>query len=757
MSEFDVLNINGLDLADGINYITVIPDLDAMAEQSVDVVRGQHTHPEFFLPTPLERVLTAQCWIVPQSNAGPHRGFDPLLDQLKSALDTFNGPITLTVKRPGQMQRTLSVHTRQFAVNRIERKATWQWVAADPFWTSVVNYDQSTTMNVPQLADVSTLTWLLETNGTQYVRPKLKIKINSATSGQVYYRWIRAHNQNQYHDLPAGTWVEITDGAGFDTATLVGAGKMRSDGNDLHIYYNDIDVPRYLVGMNTASTKIWVRLPVALPHRDSQNFGGDYGLRACNLAPGSQSAPSAVTSTTGSLAGYEPKNAVAVTGWGSDGCPSGDNQNVTWRANAVSTSIKIDLLSSKSINEIDLLHLNSNECAKDYTISYSVDDITYTPASTVTGNNNPGAWNMYEYGGFNARYIKVSITANNGGSVSGLNKIKIYWVGWPMVISYGLPNAPQPSWPANPDGSGPMLAASSVAFIPMFDPANSTNQTWTFGGSGNNGFASKSNEGQYRTPQWIPTSITANVTLDWFTAPCAGGGHDETLVTALGSQQTGRGTQDGWLLQCYTPILNINVKGDQFLDPGCYKAEVLAKKWNAAFPDQIYITGGGTPWCMGWGPSGVVNLPAYNGEASAYYSLYYHLRQINYDPNGHNADINWFQFQFVSGQCPTSDIDGQERTSAYNYSLYIYNPANAGTLLSYTVIAMPPTANIVIDCDARTITRDDTGQNLLNAIGLAYGQPDWLLFNPGLNGLKLYTDVTSGNFTIEATWKDRWL
>lgn len=54
--------------------------------------------------------------------------------------------------------------------------------------------------------------------------------------------------------------VDIADGS-LDTASLVSAGKMASDGDDLRVLVDGEEVDRWLGNMNTASTGVWIALP----------------------------------------------------------------------------------------------------------------------------------------------------------------------------------------------------------------------------------------------------------------------------------------------------------------------------------------------------------------------------------------------------------------------------------------------------------------------------------------------------------------
>lgn len=69
-------------------------------------------------------------------------------------------------------------------------------------------------------------------------------------------QWRSSKSSTSYRN---GYPTDIT-GGGLDTAALVAAGKMRADGNDLRVLVNGQEQPRYLHGMNTSTTKVWVNL-----------------------------------------------------------------------------------------------------------------------------------------------------------------------------------------------------------------------------------------------------------------------------------------------------------------------------------------------------------------------------------------------------------------------------------------------------------------------------------------------------------------
>lgn len=101
-------------------------------------------------------------------------------------------------------------------------------------------------------------TKVLNNTGKDDAYPRLQIKPTSAkTGGYSYKRFVRV-----LWKALAGATNYPTDicNDGFDTATLVGAGKMQSDGDDLRVLVNGVEVDRWLDGINTATTKVWVNL-----------------------------------------------------------------------------------------------------------------------------------------------------------------------------------------------------------------------------------------------------------------------------------------------------------------------------------------------------------------------------------------------------------------------------------------------------------------------------------------------------------------
>ena len=96
----------------------------------------------------------------------------------------------------------------------------------------------------------------VENGGANDAWPSFEIKPVSAKSGGFAYKefWsVTWRSENPGFSYPARLGP-------IDTAALVGAGKMQADGDDLRVYVDGREVDRWLDGMNSANTYVWVVL-----------------------------------------------------------------------------------------------------------------------------------------------------------------------------------------------------------------------------------------------------------------------------------------------------------------------------------------------------------------------------------------------------------------------------------------------------------------------------------------------------------------
>jgi len=101
-------------------------------------------------------------------------------------------------------------------------------------------------------------TKVLDNNGEAAAYPILQISPTSAKAGGFLYRrfislrWRTTEAATMYP-------VDIVNN-GLDTATLVGAGKMQADGDDVRVLVDGVEVSRWLQDMDNATTQVWVSL-----------------------------------------------------------------------------------------------------------------------------------------------------------------------------------------------------------------------------------------------------------------------------------------------------------------------------------------------------------------------------------------------------------------------------------------------------------------------------------------------------------------
>jgi hypothetical protein len=67
--------------------------------------------------------------------------------------------------------------------------------------------------------------------------------------------------------------INLSGDAGWDTATIIGAGAMLSNGVDLRVYVDGVDVKRWFADLNTDHTKVWINL--SYPANSNMTLGAD--------------------------------------------------------------------------------------------------------------------------------------------------------------------------------------------------------------------------------------------------------------------------------------------------------------------------------------------------------------------------------------------------------------------------------------------------------------------------------------------------
>lgn len=146
----------------------------------------------------------------------------------------------------------------------------------------VFQCDDPTWIEVKEVVDLWSITADEETHsivvgGNQIARPVFEIVPGAPVGYYPYTRYIKNYNPIEVAQTDL---LDITNG-GWDTATLVTAGKMRADGFDVRVFMDGAEIPRWFGGggMNSATTKIFIRgvwkpgqnvpLRTALPNTDT--------------------------------------------------------------------------------------------------------------------------------------------------------------------------------------------------------------------------------------------------------------------------------------------------------------------------------------------------------------------------------------------------------------------------------------------------------------------------------------------------------
>lgn len=131
-----------------------------------------------------------------------------------------------------------------------------QFIAADPRWRA------TTETEVVQAVTSDGQTWDVTNDGNATVDDAVitfQPQSNKAgTAAQIYRRFAIVANRSGEAYLDP---IEITNG-GIDHAALVSGGKSQTDGDDVRVLRNGIEIPRYLGehsshDANSAATKVW--------------------------------------------------------------------------------------------------------------------------------------------------------------------------------------------------------------------------------------------------------------------------------------------------------------------------------------------------------------------------------------------------------------------------------------------------------------------------------------------------------------------
>jgi hypothetical protein len=132
------------------------------------------------------------------------------------------------------------------------------------------------------------------------------------------------------------------------------------------------------------------------------------------------------------------------------------NYSTAWVSSYNSDWIKIDLGTIKSIKKIywdDTYFADVNQPGS-FTISVSIDNVSYTPIDSVTGYME-SSYALILDTRINARYVKMEVTARDSGYAATLDELEVY-EGYDTVVSF---------FDGDPDGTPSGTQINSVQYL----------------------------------------------------------------------------------------------------------------------------------------------------------------------------------------------------------------------------------------------------------------------------------------------------
>jgi len=234
---------NGNSINDGTNYAAIIPeDAPLLASVKPNSVKRSESWP-VYAGKALEGIKLP---IVIAIRSGS-------LDQLKAWFNTEQQDLFALVANDGTEDWYLEGTVTAMEAEG-SRAVTVVLFVADPVWRSVTEYSSSWSVTA------SGQTKAVTPGGTVDVYPVYEITPGSGSGGYAYRRFIKIWNKltEPFEHYP----LDITSG-GLDTAALVTASHMLANGDDIRVMVDGVETPRWLNGMNTSLTNIWIVLSLA--------------------------------------------------------------------------------------------------------------------------------------------------------------------------------------------------------------------------------------------------------------------------------------------------------------------------------------------------------------------------------------------------------------------------------------------------------------------------------------------------------------
>lgn len=269
----------------------------------------------------------------------------------------------------------------------------------NPIWQSVTQNSQ--TFATTSASDSTSVT----NGGNDYAYPIFEITPTSLpASDYIYNVFIQALPTST--DPWNGRFLDLTGSSDttFDTAALVSGGKMQSDGDDLRVYRDGVEVDRWLNGMNTTDTHVIVVADMP-------------ALANMTL----KTAIASTDTVTEVVLNYTANNKAAIKSMPASGrlildssIGSTDTEEFTYTAKTITDKKLAFTINARSVRNTTAFSFAANANVRylpyDFTIVYgnssatapTVDD-TYKPIIDLTSRNNSFVYSaFYESNGLRA-------------------------------------------------------------------------------------------------------------------------------------------------------------------------------------------------------------------------------------------------------------------------------------------------------------------------------------------------------------------
>jgi len=246
-----IVSFNGVAINDGSAFQSwLMAQSHGLPQFEANIIEQTGAWPKVIGVTRQPRKLVIDITILDAANKRAHQ------KTLYNAFNPENGIVSLVLADDdGSNQRQLQC--QPVTLRHVEAGNGVRFIAScivhgDVYARSIATF--SDTLN----ATASGQTITLNNAGDLEVYPTIKLTPTSAKSADFAYkiwipiRWRAGSDASNYP-------INLTNG-GLDTASLVTAGKMLASGDDLQVYINGSRVDRWLDGMNTAGTSVWVSL-----------------------------------------------------------------------------------------------------------------------------------------------------------------------------------------------------------------------------------------------------------------------------------------------------------------------------------------------------------------------------------------------------------------------------------------------------------------------------------------------------------------